>query len=132
LIGQLASAASAEQERAVIVKAQDDVAVLILALRNAAPSLFDALTQGAQDQIEHEDHPAPSEAGQIEAYRVTVATYVVLLDQLNDAWRQLVTAAKQPSNPVSLANLTQASAQIAADAAIVRQSLAQLRQGGTP
>lgn len=132
LIGQLAGAASAEQERQVILDARAKVGDLIVALRNAAPALFATLTQSIQSQLELEDHPQASEVARIEGYRVMLANYVVLLDQLNDAWNQLVAAAKQPSNPVALASLAQSSAQIAADAAAVRQSLAALRQGGTP
>jgi hypothetical protein len=131
LANEAAKAASAEQERSVILEAQPQVAKLIVALQQAAPALFDVLTQQTQKRIRAADHPQAADVARIEAYRVAISDYVVLLGRLREAWNQLAVAAKQPSNSASLASLTLTSAQIVADAATVRQSLAQLRRGTT-
>jgi hypothetical protein len=130
LLTQVAASMTAAQERQVILDAQAKVGTLIAALRNATPALFDTLTQQTQNAIDLADHPAASDLARIEGYRVTLSDYAVLLGRLDQAWNQLVAAAKQPNNPVTLIAMTQTSAQIVADAAAVRQSLALLRRGG--
>ncbi len=129
LINNVAGAASAEQERRVILEAQAKVPALIKALHDAAPAMFNPLISRISEQIEHEDHPQATEGARIEEYRTLVSDYMRLLDRLNDAWSQLVAAAKQPSNPTNLSTLAMTSGQIAADAATVRQSLTALRTG---
>jgi hypothetical protein len=129
LINLAANAASVEQERRVILDAQTQVASLIKALHDAAPSMFNPLIDQLVVQIELEDHPQPADAARIEAYRVLVSDYMRLLDRLGDAWNQLVVAARKPSNPVSLSAAAAASGQIAADAVTIRRSLAALRLG---
>jgi hypothetical protein len=131
LINRVATIASAQQERDVVIAAAPKVGALILALKNAAPAMFNTLTEQAQNQIELTDPPRSSDAAPIEAYRVVLSDYVVLLDRLDRAWNQLVAVVKQPPNAVSLGALTQTSSQIVADAAIVRQSLTRLRRGDT-
>jgi hypothetical protein len=121
--------ASTQQERDVVIAAAPKIGTLIIALEHAAPAMFNTLTEQAQKQIELSDQPRSSDAAPIEAYRVVLSDYVVLLGRLDAAWNQLVTVVKQPSNAVSLAALTQTSSQIVADAAVVRQSLARLRRG---
>jgi hypothetical protein len=105
------------------------IGTLIIALENAAPAMFNTLTEQAQKQIELSDQPRSSDAAPIEAYRVVLSDYVVLLGRLNAAWTELVSAVKQPSNAVSLGALTQTSSQVVSDAAVVRQSLARLPRG---
>lgn len=129
LINRVAMIASTQQERDVVIAAAPKIGTLIIALEHAAPAMFNTLTEQAQKQIELSDQPRSSDAAPIEAYRVVLSDYVVLLGRLDAAWNQLVTVVKQPSNAVSLAALTQTSSQIVADAAVVRQSLARLRRG---
>jgi len=129
LIKDVAVAASTEQERRVILDAGPNVSALIKKLHDAAPIMFRPLIAQMVQQIEHEDHPSASEVTRIEAYRGLLSDYMRLLDRLDDAWKQLVVAAKQPSNPASLSALAATSGQVAADAATVRQSLSALRLG---
>ena len=117
LIKDVAVVASAEQERQVILDAGPQVSALIKALHGAVPRMFNPLIEQIRQQIEHEDHPSASEVTRIEAYRGLLSDYMRLLDRLDDAWKQLVVAAKQPSNPASLSALAATSGQVAADAA---------------
>ena len=129
LIDRAAGAASAAQERQVILDAQPKIATLIKALHDAAPAVFATLIEQSREQIELEDHPQPAEATRPRTYLRLVSEYMSLLDQLGQAWDLLVVAARQPSTPTSLAALAVASGQVTADAAEVRQSLAVLRSG---
>jgi hypothetical protein len=131
LVNRVAIVASTQQERDVVIAAAPKIGTLIIALENAAPAMFNTLTEQAQKQIELSDQPRSSDAAAIEAYRIVLSDYVVLLGRLDAAWNQLVTVVRQPPNAVSLGALTQTSTQIVADAAIVRQSLARLRRGDT-
>ncbi len=129
LVEKAAGAASARQERQIVLDTQTNVSDLIKALRASAPAMFNPLIEQIRDQIEHEDSPQPAEVVRVETYRVLVSDYMRLLDRLNEAWNHLVVAAEQPSNPTNLAALATASGQIAADAAVIRKSLATLRVG---
>ena len=113
----------------MILDAGPNVSALIKKLHDAAPIMFRPLIAQMAQQIEHEDHPSASEVTRIEASRGLLSDYMRLLDRLDDAWKQLVVAAKQPSNPASLSALAVTSGQVAADAATVRQSLSTLRLG---
>jgi len=65
----------------------------------------------------------------IAAYRTAVSNYVILLDELERAFEQLVTAFQQPRNAVSLASVAQRTAQLTAHAEAWRRVYSLLRTG---
>ena len=72
-----------------------------------------------------------SDKAKYEAYRKIVANYYVLLDQLNDAWNETVTAAMTQSSP-TIADIANRLGQLQADAAAVSRAYATLRTGVVP
>ena len=70
-----------------------------------------------------------AEAARIEAYRIAVSNYVVLLDQYGALLGDLVKVYDQPRRAVTLASLAERSAQLSVQADAWRRSLASLRAG---
>jgi hypothetical protein len=87
------------------------------------------LTEASQANIRLAVSPQSSDVARIEAYHVVLSDYVVLLEQLDMAWTQLVAAVKAPSNPIALNALTRTSSQIVTDAKTIQLLLAQMRRG---
>jgi hypothetical protein len=69
------------------------------------------------------------ESLRIEAYRVAISNYVVLLDRYRELLKDLVAAYDSPRNPVTLARIAERSAQLSTQADAWRRSLASLRTG---
>jgi hypothetical protein len=132
LVKQLAQAASVAQERQVIADAAPKIRALIGQMRTASGPMFatiieqDMLRYGAPGVSSEENAQIATRVGN---YRKILSDYVALLENLEDAWGQLATAAQSRTNAASLASLATHSAQIEAGAIAIRQSLAQLRLG---
>lgn len=119
--------ANAEEARRLILDGAPKVSGLIQALREAAPESFKTLIT---DLRRAADKPAGAAAAvkEIEARRVMVSQYVVLLGRLQQAWDATVAAAQNPGGS-RLADLVARSAQLRIEAESVRRSLAALRAG---
>jgi hypothetical protein len=132
VVKQLAQAASVAQERQVIGQAAPNISKFIGQMRDASGPMFKTIVE--QDMNRYGGPGVSSQentqiAARIENYRKLMAAYVVLLDNLGDAWTQLASAAQSPTNGASLAALAQSSAQVEAGAIAIRQSLSELRLG---
>jgi hypothetical protein len=105
---------------------------LVAAMRTAASEFFTTLAEAPLARFNRAiDKPetAKVEAERIEAYRVAVSNYVVLLDQYETLLRDLVKGYDQPRGTITLTSLTERSAQLSAQADAWRRSLASLRAG---
>ncbi|WP_135858037.1 hypothetical protein [Mesorhizobium sp. M2D.F.Ca.ET.223.01.1.1] len=121
VLDRLIAAANVAEARQIAVGGAKDVHNLLTALRNGAPAIYEYLTL---------DLVRAHQPEKLQEYRVAVANYVVLIDELDATFSQLVIAFDRPSNPVTLAALVDASAQLKADVSAARQSLAALRRTG--
>jgi hypothetical protein len=135
LLDGAAKQANMAEARRLILEGAPKVTALIGALRQSTPAVFATLIEapaariiqpGAGDAI-------AAEVARVDAYRVTVSQYVVLLDRLQKAWDSTVAAAQSPNGGAgSLAALVNASAELRADADAARRGFALLRSGLAP
>ncbi len=128
--------ANAVEAKRLIVAGAPQVTALIGALRNAAPAMFRTLIEESSAHLNSEAAQVPSiattDVARVEAYRVTVANYVVLLGKMQSAWDLTVAAATAPASPASIATLVQQTSALQGDAEAARRTFAILRAGGTP
>jgi hypothetical protein len=111
------------------------VTALIGALRQSTPAVFATLIEAPAARIiqPNAGDVIAAEVARVDAYRVTVSQYVVLLDRLQKAWDSTVAAAQSPNGGAgSLAALVTASAELRADADAARRGFALLRSGLVP
>jgi hypothetical protein len=73
---------------------------------------------------------AAFEVARVDAYRTTVANYVVLLGKMQSAWDLTVTAAVGRPSHASVASLVQQTSELKGDAEAARRAFAILRTGG--
>lgn len=130
LLENAARQANAAEARRLILEGAPIVSDLIAALRNAVPAMFKVLVAGPRRALDVEA-TARTAVEQVEARRLLVSRYAVLLDRLQDAWDMTVAAARHPDGS-RLADLVARTAQLRADAEAVRRSMAVLRSGGMP
>jgi len=130
LLANVAKSANASEARRLIIEGAPQVSTLIGKLRDAVPPTFKILIA---DPRRNADIAATAAAAvkEIEARRVVVSLYVVLLGRLQQAWEATVVAANNPGS-TRLTNLVARTAQIKADAETVRRTLAALRSGAPP
>lgn len=106
---------------------------LISALREFARELFHTLAEEPLERFNTQGlantEVARVESLRIEAYRVAISNYVVLLDRYRELLKDLVAAYDSPRNPVTLARIAERSAQLSTQADAWRRSLASLRTG---
>jgi len=93
---------------------------LVAALRAATPAIFKTL----RDEILA---TGGGVGKKVDAERVVVANFVVMLDRLDQTFAQLVRAFEHPTNPVTLAALVAFSTQLEADVKSVRQAYVAFR-----
>jgi hypothetical protein len=72
---------------------------------------------------------AKEHLNRIAAYRTAVSNYVILHEELEQAFEQLVAAFQQPRNAVSLASVAQRTAHLMAHAEAWRRVYSSLRTG---
>ena len=135
LLENAAKQANQAEARRLILDGAPRVTALIGALRQAAPTLFGTLIEGPAAKLLRPDAggAVAAELGRVQAYRVAVSQYVVLLDRLQKAWDNTAAAAASPNASAGrLASLVAASAELRADANAVRKGFAALRAGAVP
>lgn len=135
LLEHVARQANAEEARRLILEGTPRVTALIAALRESAPAVFGTLVEAPAARL-----PQPAAAqgslsadivAQVEARRLAVSQYVVLLERLQVAWDSTVVAARSPDQG-RLATLVARTAELRTDAEAVRRGLAALRAGAAP
>lgn len=133
VLGQAARAGNAQELRRLVLQESSKVDRLVVALRTASPELFNTLAEAplANFNLAPKAKPevAAAEAKRIDAIRVSVSGYVVLLEQYRALLDALVKAYDKPASATGLAGLAQQSAQLSAQADAWRRSLALLRAG---
>ena len=127
LLANIARQSNAEEARRLILDGAPIVNQLIAALRAAVPATFNTLTSGPRLSARVAT-AAPAAVKEIEARRVAVSQYVVLLDRLQASWDATVLAVRNPGGS-RLSDLVARSAELRADAEAVRRTLAALRSG---
>jgi hypothetical protein len=127
LLANVAKQSNAEEARRLILDGAPTVDRLIAALRAAVPASFNTLTSGLRLGAGVAATAAAS-VKDIEARRIAVSQYVVLLDRLQSAWDATVLAVRAPGG-ARLSDLVARSAELRADADAVRRTLAALRSG---
>lgn len=134
ILRKLAEAGNVATIKQLIREGNPKVEALILALRDAAPALFNTIIERSAAALTSEAAESPAVAqpllAQIATYRRVVSDYVVLLDQLFTAWRATVAAADAPGSRAAVSELTRRSAEIRSHADSVRRALSALRIGG--
>jgi hypothetical protein len=130
LIDAAAQAENARELRRLVLEGADDVDRLIIALQDSGPAIFDVLKAAPRRAFNMLDDPQAqrSELQKIAGYRVVVANYIVLLEQLRATLRALVAAVRTPGSTVTLASLSAASTNLLVQAEAVRRAYAILRQ----
>jgi hypothetical protein len=124
VVERLAAAASISEARRLAVEGREPVRNLLSELRNSAPTILDEFLL---DIRSNNNINQAERRKQFAERRVAVANYVVLLDRLDETFVRLVLAFEQPSNPVTLASLIQASAALNADVQAARNARAIIR-----
>lgn len=127
LLANVAKQANAEEARRLIIEGTPMVAQLLAALRTAVPDMFKVLI-ARQRRAMRDPGTAPAAVKSVDARRVAVSDYVVLLDRLQLAWDATAAAARNPGGS-RLADLVARAAEIRADAEAVRKTLSALRSG---
>jgi hypothetical protein len=132
LLDLAAKSSNAKELQRLVVQESPKVLKLVAAMRTAASEFFTTLAEAPLARFNlaiDKPETAKVEADRIEAYRIAVSSYVVLLDQYEALLRDLVKVYDQPRGPITLASLTERSAQLSAQADAWRRSLASLRAG---
>ena len=127
-----AQGSNAKELKRLVVQESPKVEKLLSALRTQAGEFFITLTEAPMARfnlaLDKPDVEA-AEAARIEAYRIAVSNYVVLLDQYGSLLGDLAKVYDQPEGAITLASLAERSAQLSAQADAWRRSLASLRAG---
>jgi hypothetical protein len=132
LIDLAAKDANAEELRRVVREEAPKVRALLAALRDAAPAVFNTLSEEAFrrfDAAEDNAELAQVQRQRIEGYRVAVSNYVVLLDDYESLLADLIAAYERGRRATTLASLAERSADLSARADAWRRTLAALRTG---
>ena len=132
LLDLAAKRSNAKELQRLVVQESPKVLKLVAAMHTAASEFFNTLAEAPLARFNlaiDKTETAKVEADRIEAYRITVSNYVVLLDQYEALLRDLVKVYDQPRGTTTLASLTERSAQLSAQADAWRRSLASLRTG---
>ncbi|MBV8837039.1 MAG: hypothetical protein JO000_10890 [Alphaproteobacteria bacterium] len=122
LLDQLLLVISLEEAKRLVVTGEPAIHQLVAALRAATPAIFKTL----RDDILA---AGGGVSKKVDAERVVVANFVVMLDRLDQTFAQLVRAFEHPTNPVTLAALVALSTQLEADVKSVRQAYLAFRKG---
>lgn len=135
VIDAAARQSNVEEIRAEVLKGAPAARNLIEELKNATPAMFDTLTEAAADKITQppalgNPEIVQPEIARIEAYRVTVSNFVVLLNGLESALDKLVVAVESPDDAATLQSLTDETANLRIYADAVRNAFAAVRHGG--
>ncbi|MCP5441751.1 MAG: hypothetical protein H6968_01785 [Chromatiaceae bacterium] len=132
LLDLAAKGANAKELQRLVVQESLHVERLVKEMGNQAGEFFTTLTEASMARfnlaLDKPDVEA-AEAARIEAYRVAVSNYVVLLDQYGSLLSELVRIYDQSGGALTLASLAERSAQLSAQADAWRRSLAALRAG---
>jgi hypothetical protein len=135
LIDAAAQQQNDEEVKRLVLEGAPKARELIERLKDATPEMFNTLTAAAARAAVSPaalDNPetAKSDIARIEAYRVTVSNFVVLLDGLETALDKLVQAVEFPDETASLQSLADATANLRIYADAVRRAIAALSQAG--
>ena len=135
LIDAAAQQGNDQEIKRLVIAGAPHARELIDRLRDAAPLMFNVLTAStARAAVSPAalDNPAmaQSDIARIEAYRVTVSNFVVLLNGLQTALDKLVEAVQNPDQTASVMSLAEESANLRIYADAVRKAIAALSQGG--
>ena len=103
---------------------------LLIPLRISQSNTYQSIKKVTSQEAADNEGVAKQYLDRIEAYRIAVSNYVVLLDDLEQAFEQLVVAFQTRRNAVSLASVAQRSAQLTAHADAWRRVYSILRAGG--
>jgi hypothetical protein len=130
VIDAAARAENAQELKRLVLEGADDVDQLISALQASGPAMFDVLKAAPRRAFNMVEDPQAQrgELEKIAAYRVAVANYVVLLEQLRTTLKALVAAVRTPSSGATLGSLSAASTDLLVQAEAVRRAYAALRQ----
>jgi len=120
LLDELLRVISLEEAKRLVVTGEPAIHQLVAALRAATPAIFKTL----RDEILA---TGGGVGKKVDAERVVVANFVVMLDRLDQTFAQLVRAFEHPTNPVTLAALVAFSTQLEADVKSVRQAYVAFR-----
>lgn len=134
LIDAAAQQQNDQEIKRLVLEGAPSVREVIEKLREATPAMFDTLTaSSARAAVSPAalDNPAiaKTDIARIEAYRVTVSNFVVLLNGLEAALDKLVRAVAAPETS-SLQALTEETANLRIYADAVRKAIAELSRGG--
>lgn len=119
IINQAVHAYSVAEAKRLTLDAAPVVLDLIALLQNTAPAIFKAL---AGDIL-----ATGGSSESIEATKVTVANFVMLLESLREAFDRLISAYDHPSSAASLAALLEITANVNADVIAARKAFVNLR-----
>ena len=135
LLDLAAKRANAKELARVVDQVSPKAEEVIAQLRITAPELFKMLTEQPLRRFSDKEGGlkvkaiAEAEANRIEAYRVAVSNYVVLLDQYERLLKQLGEAYHSEGKTLTLAGLVEQSAQLSAQADAWRRTYSALRMG---
>ena len=135
IIRDAAQQKNIEEMKRLVLAGSPHVKKLIGSLRDGAPEVFNTLifqsVKGATDPESLANKvAAKGHLDRIAAYRAAVSNYVVLLDELEHTFDELVAAVQRPRNTASLALITDRSNRLAAHADAWRRVYSGLRAGG--
>jgi hypothetical protein len=130
VIDAAAQAENAQELQRLVLEGADDVDRLILALEDSGPAIFDVLKAAPRRAFNTLEDPQAQrgELEKIAAYRVAVANYVVLLEQLRATLKALVATVQTPDSSATLSSLLAVSTDLQLQAEAVRRAYATLRQ----
>ena len=133
LTRRVATRNNIEELRRLVLQESPKVERVIAALRDSAPVLFDTVTERSMGRLNtvglDNAEVAADEITRIEAYRESVSTYVLLLEQYRALLHDLVAVYDTPQQPLTLELLAQRSAALSAGSEAWRRTLANLRAG---
>jgi hypothetical protein len=123
---------SVHEVRRVLLNGAPKVTLLIAALEDATPWMFETVIRPTRMRLFTKNPPTfLDDKAKYETYRKIFSNYVVLLDQLREAWIQTIAATEAPSPP-ALGDIANRVGQIQAETASVLRAYAALRVGSTP
>jgi hypothetical protein len=130
LLKTAATNANATELKRLVSVESPKVLVLVKSLRDQSKEFFNTLTEAnmARFNLAY-DKPelAAIEMARIEAYRISMSNYVVLLEQYGDLLDDLAKTYSESRNRASLAALNERSAQLSAQVDAWRRTSAALR-----
>lgn len=121
-------AQNATELRLLVLNASPKIKELNAAIRKGAEPLFHTMASSQREAIIDQSDPAPA-VDRIDAYRVSFANWLMLLDLVDQATDQLAAAVTNPDNAVSLGSLAELSTRITTYAEGTRRALAVFRAG---